>query len=725
MWMTASEIATLRLPELPATDVGIRARAQKDAWRSRRRAGRGGGVEFALESLPAEARKAYLGTDPTPAIDGNRHDPDKMDAKLTIIQVAAAWRKAQSLSLRRGEAQFSTLYNEGLIDVPDWTRRIVPHLSAASLARWRKIKDAGGYRRLGGDYGNRSGTSRIERAASGAVAVKIAALKCKQPHLTAYNIKSIILSEFKGVFGKNPPPVRAFQRFIAEWKDKNAESYLYLTNPDKWKGSRRFATGRMYDHITTPNQLWEIDASPADVMTTEGRRNLYMVIDIATRRVMVSVTKTARSDAMLALIRRAMLVWGVPTTIRTDNGKDFVSRAAKRVFTALDIHQDIAPPFTPEAKAAVERAFRTLQHDLMPLIPGYVGHNVADRQEIRARKKFARRLGEDNRKIFHIDTDAAGLQSTIDAWIAKKYEHKPHAGLGGKTPFAVAAAYDGVIRKIENERAVDMLLAPAADGDGYRQVTKRGIRVAGAYFIGSGLTPGMRVFVRFDPVDLGRIYAFTDEYGDFIADAICPERAGVDRVAAARAARAEQGRRIRQEVRPLQQEINRIKDTDMVDAVLGEAERQNGNITAFPQRVDAHTTPALKAAGEAARETIGEAAGDAARETMGEAALEATGEAAGEVAGETMGETMGDGARQHLIADMATAKRARTDPMADKERRFARCRDLQKKQINGAAISDDDARWLENYETTPEYHAKAAMESDFAVLEKPRVAAHG
>lgn len=53
---SAAELAALGLPGLPGTAQGISMRAKKDGWDSQRREGRGGGVEYALASLPAAAQ---------------------------------------------------------------------------------------------------------------------------------------------------------------------------------------------------------------------------------------------------------------------------------------------------------------------------------------------------------------------------------------------------------------------------------------------------------------------------------------------------------------------------------------------------------------------------------------------------------------------------------------------------------------------------------------------
>lgn len=57
-WFTPKELAGL--PGMPATHSAVVRRAKRDEWKSRRRAGRGGGREYAFASLPLETQAALL-----------------------------------------------------------------------------------------------------------------------------------------------------------------------------------------------------------------------------------------------------------------------------------------------------------------------------------------------------------------------------------------------------------------------------------------------------------------------------------------------------------------------------------------------------------------------------------------------------------------------------------------------------------------------------------------
>ena len=58
----------------------------------------------------------------------------------------------------------------------------------------------------------------------------------------------------------------------------------------------------MYDTVIAPNALWEIDASPIDMLLVDEeekarRYTLYMIVDIYTRRALALITETAKHSS--------------------------------------------------------------------------------------------------------------------------------------------------------------------------------------------------------------------------------------------------------------------------------------------------------------------------------------------------------------------------------------------------------------------------------------------
>lgn len=726
-WYANAELAALAIPGLPNTKRGWQnwfADRDLDArhpHKVRRRKGRGGGVERHITLLP-KAVRSYLSikrlkSSAGPAISdpfaGARHIPPppggergelRRDAILVVLNCWDMFRAGFNGHVESARHWFVTNYhNNEIAGIPAWAIEALKSetgrlrgVSVNTLRRWEALRAERKFTELAGAYGNRKGTGVLDRAEGGRVAERIAALLVKQPHLTADHIRDLVRDAFGEtleVDGKHKPApsLRTFERFISAWREAHRESLLKLTDPDAWKNKNRFSGADMNHWVKRPNQLWEIDASPADVLLADGRYSIYAVIDIYTRRMMVAVAKTPKTRASLALLRRAILAWGVPEILRTDNGSDFISHEFKRALSALAIHQDITAPFAPERKGTVERAIGTLQRGLMPLLPGFVGHNVADRKKIEARKSFAQRLGESDEKAFCVELAHGELQAKVDHWLRAKYEHKAHGGLKGRTPFEMISEWSGPVRMIEDERALGVMLAPVAGKDGFRTVTKFGITLDKARFIHPALTPGERVFCRHDPDDMGRIYVYAEDGREFICVAECPERLGADPGKAARAAREAQARRIREEAEPLLRDIRAMKPRDMIDGVLRVADKNTASLTAFPKRAEDHSTPELDAAGDALKAAAGPPAPEVREFTETEARM-----------------------HEQLVADLSAERRKRTAPAGDQDmERFRYALDLIKAMRDGKHAPSDEMRWLADYQTTPEYLGLMSMYEDF------------
>ncbi len=526
-WFTAQELLELGLTGMPGTKRGINWKATEESWPLRERLyGRGGGIEYHISALPTDIRIELVEklADVSPAALDMENSifadaalaasERRRDARVLVLKGFAIFKAESTLPEVKAMAAFTQLYNlRGLPALPGWVYETYPSITWPTMRRWFEAREKQDFSAFGGKYGNRAGTGFLDTAKCGEIKAFVQALIVKNAHFSAEHIRDAVCAKFGNeIDGRQLPDIRTFRRFIAGWKAQNADLYTKMTDPDAFKNRYSAAAGRADAGIVRLNQLWEIDASPADVLLNDGRHSIYAVIDVWSRRMKAFVTKTPRSEAALVLIRHAIMDWGVPENIKTDNGKDFVSRRFTVSVEMLGINQEVTPPFSPERKPHIERGIGTLQRDLMPLLPGFIGHNVADRKQIEARKAFAQRLGESEEKAFAVGLTATEMQAYLDDWCANRYQHKPHSGLDGQTPFTRAASWPQAIRRIENERGLDLLLAPLASGESTRIVTKKGIKIENVHFFDAALARfiGQTVFVRHDPVDLGSIYVFSD-----------------------------------------------------------------------------------------------------------------------------------------------------------------------------------------------------------------------
>ncbi|MEY9358979.1 putative transposase [Bradyrhizobium yuanmingense] len=706
MFLSAAEIAAEKLPGLPASQRGIQFAAERGGWQSRPRAGRGGGTEYALESLPPEARAAYVGRHieaveiPAAMAREAASEPeaagvsagaaDARDARLALLGQAERIAVEAGVGHKRADRQLCDLYNTGQLDVAPWIKAEVKSLTPRTLARWRAAAKAGHKNRLAVNRAAaRRGTGILDRANDGQVRVHILALIAKQPHLTAHHIRALVADAFPTVsIAGNPvalPPIRTFQAALKSWRTTFRNEIEQIRNPDGFKSRIRFSA-RVAHPATHLNELWQIDASPADVLTTEGRRQtIYVCLDIFTRRMITLVSETARAAAVGLLIRKAILAWGVPERIKTDNGSDFIAHTTRRLFAALGIDHETSAPFSPEQKGHVERAIGTMQRGLMRTLEGFVGHSVADRKVIENRKAFSARLGEAPEDMFQVALSAAELQAKLDAWCTDVYGTKPHEGLGGRTPFAAAAMAAGSIRRIEDVRALDMLLAPVAGKDGLRTVTKTGLRIDGAHYIGGFLDVGETVMVRMDPADMGRAYVFSEDGDTYLGEAIAPDLAGVDPAKAIAVARAEQKRLINERMDEVKKTARKIKAKDFAGAIHRQALVDQGKLIEFPKSVEAHDTPALAAARDA--HTVVEASHAPEIAAFAEALR----------------------AEQAIPANVQPLRSGETQ-----HQRWNRARAIETSVARGEFVEPDDLLWLGSYREGSEYRGFLATYGEIA-----------
>lgn len=290
---------------------------------------------------------------------------------------------------------WAAAYNAGNIEAPDWVRPELDGVSEKTLRRWRKLRATDGDDALGRD--DRGRKPLLDTALDGEVRSFCLAVMAAKPFVKAKHVRAVVLDRYRDRLDREPS-VRDVQRAMKRWEVEYRNELLRLRDPDAYRSKVEFsAVGSTT--AENLNELWQIDASPADVMLNGKRRHsIYMVIDIFSRRTKIWVTQTPRAAAVGALVRACILDWGVPGTIKTDNGSDFKARATERLFSALGINVEVSPPYDPKTKGNVERVIGTFQRDLATC-PGFIGHSVADRKVLENRKAFNARLGGKGRGV--------------------------------------------------------------------------------------------------------------------------------------------------------------------------------------------------------------------------------------------------------------------------------------------------------------------------------------
>ncbi len=410
-------------------------------------------------------------------------------------------------------------------------------------------------------------------------------------------------------YGDTMPSYDALNKFWHQWKRENPLLYEFAKSPDSAKNKYLAAYGDASAKAGYRNHYWELDSTPADVICEDGKRyTVLAAIDVHTRRVVFHVSETSSSYSISQLLRKAILKLGIPENVVIDNGKDYTSNHFESICVNLSINMEIVPPFSGDCKPHVERVFGTLSRELFEQIPGYIGHNVAQREELQARKSFADKIrsiekwreeqrlkSEDERKAWRdawrIKKENVGLELGIlmsadelqlwcDRWADKMYEQRVHKGIK-TSPIKKWNSDSSPVQSIPDERMLDLLLGESVT----RRVGKKGISYDGCQYAHLDLVEltGQHVFVM-APEDLGHILVY-DSNMKFVCIAEDLEHMGKNRWQVRKAKK--KSKQLMRQLNKIVQEAEAINDITILDRIEEAGDVIPGQTTAVMKHTDA------------------------------------------------------------------------------------------------------------------------------------------
>jgi putative transposase len=559
-WANARQLAGL--PNFPTSELRAREAALRMGITSRKRAGRGGGIEFLVEALPPAARMAWAAkiaaaNDVDGAVATVQSISQGRQAGTRDAALVLGWRKAKQDAVARvlvlfqkfwqtfgGQVTpaihaFCIAWNEGTLEVDAALRTQFARLRFSTVRSWHVGVAEKGLAAITPGEHHRRGQYQ---ALAGEVGTAMLAIVMNQPHLSAQAIYEALQTQFTDL-----PSDRAFRRALAYWKQANAQLYMASVNPDGWRNHFKSAAGSRSEDVTRPNQRWEVDSTVGDLMLADGKRhNVIGVIDVFTRRRLFMVARTSTANGIMSLLRRAIGQWGVPETVKSDNGRDYTAHVLDAALLGLGIEHTLCAPFQPMEKPHVERAIGSLMNQLFELLPGFIGHSVSDRKAIESRKGFAERFLKEPATL-ELRLTPEQLQAQIDTY-CERMDAKPRSYLKNRTPLQML---EGFAVKTVSERALDILLAPCADS-GLRVIGKKGLRIGGGFYNHAHLggMEGTQVQCKVDDSNLGRAWVF-DMDGQFICEALDYQRLGINSAEVAAERRLHQAKVIREQKREL------------------------------------------------------------------------------------------------------------------------------------------------------------------------------
>lgn len=432
------------------------------------------------------------------------------EARDYILKRLLQFVGEEKLTQGKGEERFASFYNAGLTkDVAPWVFDKISTISGPTLRRWRSAKEKNGLPGLLGGYGWKQGQQKA--VSSEQSAFIISHIKAR-PHIRSEHVFKMLCKTFE-----THPSRRTIYRFINNWKMSNTELFALIEDPRRWKNKHMAAFGSASANVPHFGHTLEMDSSPADIITADGKRlTIIGAIDVYSRRATLLIETTSKSLAIAACLRKAMISWGIPSCIKMDNGADYQSIHVGAITSAFKIETPELPKYSPEKKPHIERFFGTVSRGLEELLPGYVGHSVSERKALQAKETWAEKIMKKGGAV-EVPLSMEVFRSLMDRSISI-YENTPHTGLCGKTPLEVARNSTLQPEKIRDLRVLDILLAPV----GRRTVQKKGISIDGEFFVSPELIEhiGDKVEIRRDLSNAGLLYVFDAFTGKYLCQAI-------------------------------------------------------------------------------------------------------------------------------------------------------------------------------------------------------------
>jgi transposase InsO family protein len=224
------------------------------------------------------------------------------------------------------------------------------------------------------------------------------------------------------------------------------------------------------------NELWMSDVMHGLAVPVDGRRRhktyLLGLLDDATRVVPYARFAFAENTAaFLPVLEQGIRRRGIPERLYVDNGAVYRSHHLALVCAKLGITLIHSRPYVPQGRGKVERFFRTVRMQLLPVL------SPAD------------------------TTSLDALNRRLWAFIEGEYHQRPHKGLDGETPLDRWAQVSDEVR----------LPQPGADlgalflFEEKRKVARdRTVSLRGVLYEVDAMLVGQTVALRFDPTQPGR-----------------------------------------------------------------------------------------------------------------------------------------------------------------------------------------------------------------------------
>ncbi|MGX1886933.1 transposase [Streptomyces sp. NPDC055287] len=298
---------------------------------------------------------------------------------------------------------------------------------------------------------------------------------------------------------------------------------------------------------TARNEEWEGDHKQAPVVVyADGRLVKPWVTwfcDCHTGMIMgwAVTPHYPHRGSILAALRSCILTdeahgpaGGLPTRIRIDRGRDFLSNAVKEALGAFAVQVDVLPPYTPRLKGSIENLNRAATSMFFSTLPRYTGAQKLDTR---------RRSGEKDPPLTF-----EGFVAKFAQWVRTRNAEHRMQDYAGVTALECWNADTTTLREVPTQDLYAFLLE--ADRS-ERVIQGHGIRWRGRDYMAPWMTgrTGTRVRIRFQPHQEQQIEVFDAVTHRHYGTAYLADQATEEQIDEVYQARAERARRLRRDMR--------------------------------------------------------------------------------------------------------------------------------------------------------------------------------
>ncbi|MEE6042632.1 Mu transposase C-terminal domain-containing protein [Avibacterium paragallinarum] len=426
---SVAELLQLNLLELPKAHKNVLDKAKRENWQSRKRVGRGGGVEYALSSLPqavqAEIRDKFATSvvadkpKKLPVLksvvleDLTEKQRQAADARMTLV--------AYVLQLEQAQPRYKAIK----FFCQQAKQNLLPPELMALVAKANNKK---GQSRVIGERTLNQWVLDYEKATTPEERLK--ALAPMQRVATKAE-EVWYLSWFLGIFRqKNALSIEeSYRYFASEWKQKFAEQPEMLTALPSISRVR-YALAKLPQHILqqgrltgskykqllpyvqrdwgqfVANDIWIGDGHSMKLKVAHpihGRPftpELTMIVDGASRKIVGwSLALAENAFAVLDALRHGIQTHGLPAIYYSDNGggekNKLLDAEVTGILPRFAIHHETGIAGNPQGRGIIERLNKTVGLRIAERFETYYGKN-ADPEA--TRKMLARQLAYTNSK---------------------------------------------------------------------------------------------------------------------------------------------------------------------------------------------------------------------------------------------------------------------------------------------------------------------------------------